>query len=131
MHIRIEESANQTVLLFEYEARNDSEFSVTARIGCDYFFISCDAWHEDYQISDDAEKMATKILAQLITLFNGQTKLMIWFAGNSSVRWELMYNYRDETWASLGTTGLIFYNYFAKKHSDEKINRLIDERLDD
>jgi hypothetical protein len=113
------------VLIFEFNSRNETEFDIYAEFYSKTYNINCDGWHKYLEYNDPGDPV-TKIKAQLLTLTNGKTKLKTRFSGQSPIKWELIYNYEQDKYESLGTVRLIFYNYFGKRRELIKVNRLLD-----
>ncbi len=128
-HLKVEMINDNPCLVFDFDARSDEEFSVEVRVFSDEYQIACDGWHEHYGLSKAPDKNAEHITEQLITLFNGSTKLVTYYKGENPYRWELLYNFDEDEWESLGVTGLLFYNYFAKRKIMEHSNKILDRRV--
>jgi len=114
------------VLIFQYDAQNDSEFDVYVEFYSKTYNLYCEGWHDFFEYEDLlGDSPVTLIKEQLISLINGDTKLKVNFSGNTPFKWELIHFNEDDNQKSLGSVGLIFYNYFGKKSQVIKMNNLL------
>lgn len=109
-------------LVFRVPAQSESEFGVEVLVGEDLYTVYCDGWHEEFGWHDDNREDVHILLEKLTTLLDGRTKLRVKYAGRMPYRWELLHNYEDDKWESLGITGLFFYNYLGRRREVEKRN---------
>ncbi|MCX6792738.1 MAG: hypothetical protein NTY12_01815 [Candidatus Falkowbacteria bacterium] len=75
--------------------------------------------------SESDEEFVEQIIKKLEIIFSGSVKLKIYFAGMKPYRWEMISNKPENKISSFNITGLMFYNYFARKAIVEKKNILI------
>jgi hypothetical protein len=126
-HIILKKSSDKEekeVLIFEFHSRSETEFDIYAEFYCKTYNLHCDGWHEIGLEYEDFDDPVTKIKEQLMTLTNGKTILKTTFSGQSSIKWELIHNYDEGKYESLGTVGLILFNYFGKRHELVRVNKL-------
>ena len=124
-HLGIEQEGDSATVKFAYAPRDASEFAVELIVDTASYALACDGWHDEFPFDDEPAAVAEKLVEQLVTLFNGHTKVIVHFAGESAYHWELCFEYEAEQWETLSRVGLLFYNYFDEKHTAEKRNCLL------
>lgn len=118
---------DQDIIKFRYLPKTENEFEVSLELYQNGYSIYCGGWH-DYTEKDESEsddQFADDIIKKMEIIFSGKIKLKIFFAGKKPYRWEIVPDKSENKISPLGTTSLIFYNYFASKTTIEKQNKLV------
>ena len=115
--------------VFAYQARDEREFSVSVELAAAGYTLSCDEWYEFFAFTGDPVLTGARLQNQLIALLNGQTKLVVRYAGKKPVGLTLFYSADGEEWEAVSLTHALFFNVFAQRHEEEKRNRLLEVRV--
>jgi len=123
-HLMVKTRNGRTCLEFYYEASSEIEFNVFAEFFEDAFTLCCEGWHDEFFMDESPEQSAKRALEMLKSIFEGKVRVRVEFAGKSPYQWIIV---SDEgiDWGVMRLTGLFFYNYFGKRKTIEKVNRLI------
>lgn len=109
-------------LHFKVGVSSKAGFDVWAVIGEEGYTLGADGWHAEFRFQGGPEDNARQLLERLRKLLDGRTQLIVRYAGRTPYQWQLLHNSREDQWESLGVTGLIFYNYFARRRTAVKRN---------
>lgn len=123
-HLKVEVKKGNTCLEFIYKAQSKLEFDVFAEFYKDSYTLFCDGWHDEFVMEKCPNETARSILGKLKTIFEGKLKVRVTYAGKLPYKWEILFD-EGIDWEVLPLTGLLFYNYFGKRKTIEKINRII------
>lgn len=123
-HLSVEIKNRRICLQFTYQAISETEFDVFAEFFEDSFTLYCDGCHEEFIMKKSPTECVTNILEKLKSIFEGKVKIRVTYAGKFPYKWEILF-YEGINWEVLPLMGLFFYNYFGKRKTIEKINRII------
>jgi hypothetical protein len=116
-----------TSLSFVFVPEDKNGYNIKLSANENGYQLACEGWHEEFlpakEQSDD--EFAQQLYEQLVTLLNGQTILRITKAGRWPYKWEILYEYEPGKTESLGASGLIFFNYFGKRGTENKKNTVL------
>jgi len=123
-HLHINSEDGKSLLRFEYEPSLETEFYVFAEFFEHHYVLHFEGWHDEFPVCDTPSETAQMVLAQLESVFEGKVRLRITSAGKSPYKWQLVFD-EGLDWCVMHITGLLFYNYFARRKWTEKANRVI------
>ncbi|UCE98553.1 MAG: hypothetical protein JSV82_05030 [Planctomycetota bacterium] len=123
-HLRIDTKDGKTLLEFCYLASSESEFDVIGEFFEDTFTLSCDGWYGEFFMDQSPERSAKRILEMLKSIFEGKVRLRVKFAGRTPFQWVILFD-EGIDWCVISQVGLLFYNYFGKRRTVVKVNKLI------
>jgi len=123
-HLKIGTRNGEALLEFCYNARSALEFDVFAEFFEDSFTICCDGWHDEFVMEQDTTENGRNVLEKLKFVFEGKVKLRVTYAGRSAHKWQLLFDEAID-WHVMRLTGLLFYNYFGRRKTVQKVNKII------
>ena len=128
----------QSITIFSRENRNksvcvafrlcpseDKRIFIELYLDVDRVVIDLGGWHEDFYYSKRDILDSFRILKEfLIFLLSSKCKLIIFFFNGKPYKWHLFGLDSNGQWRRYSTTGLIFFNYFGRKHQQEQTSTL-------
>jgi hypothetical protein len=125
-HLSVAWSEGNPVPHLDIRAETKTEFDVGFAMREDSYTLWAEGWHDEFVMGGDPTEDARLLLARVRMLLDGRARLCVRYAGRMPYRWTLVVE-DEEGWRGyFDVTGLLFYNYFGRRTTREKINRRLE-----
>jgi len=100
--------------VLEIPSRSEIGFEITCVIEDAQIVISSGGHHDHYEVEGDEEDFVNHLFGLIYDLLTPVMRLKEYRAGKSGYKWELEL-LENGGWKTESCSGLLFYNYFARK----------------
>jgi len=119
---------NAAKVVLQFPAQDADGFDVEIHASPNCLVVYADAAHSEVEDPPELQERVREALRWVQDLLSPRTRLRIQFAGSAPYRWSVEV-FEDGKWKVVFLTGLLFWNFFGRRHEVIRQNRIVNHKV--